>query len=167
MPREARPQIDPIEQRLIEILQRDGRTSAKDLAAESGVSELTARKKLHRLIDDDIIRIVATVDPFDVGYETPAVIGLRVDPAVLERVAEQISKLPNVVYVAATTGSIDLIVEVMARTNQDLADFLLQHLSRIEGIRASETNLIIRIYKQSWAWGIRASSEPRAPRVRA
>ena len=164
---QARPTIDPIEQRLIEILQLDGRRSARDLAAESGVSELTARKKLRRLIESDIIRIVATVDPFDVGYETPAVIGLRVDPAVLERVAEEISQLPNVVYVAATTGSIDLIVEVMARTNQDLADFLLQHLSRIEGIRASETNLIIRIYKQSWAWGIRANSEPRVQRSRA
>jgi Lrp/AsnC family transcriptional regulator for asnA, asnC and gidA len=164
MPRQARPKIDPIEQRLIEILQLDGRTSARDLALESGVSELTARKKLHRLVENDIIRIVATVDPFDVGYETPAVIGLRVDPAVLERVAEQISQLPNVVYVAATTGSIDLLVEVMARTNQDLADFLLLHLSRIEGIRASETNLIIRIYKQSWAWGIRADTEPRGAR---
>jgi Lrp/AsnC family transcriptional regulator for asnA, asnC and gidA len=156
--RPARPHIDPIEQRMIEILQLDGRKTTRQLAKECGVSELTARRKLRRLTNDDIIRIVATVDPFDVGYETPALIGLRVDPARLEEVAEAVSSLPNVVYVAATTGSIDLIVEVMARTNQDLADFLLQHLAVIPGVTASETNLVIRIFRQSWAWGIRSDA---------
>lgn len=153
----GRPRIDRTEGRMIEILQQNGRKTTRQLAKEAGVSELTARRKLRRLIDQDIIRVVATVDPFDVGYETPAIIGLRVDPSRLEEVATAISELPNVVYVAATTGNIDLIVEVMARTNQDLADFLLQHLSGIPGVRSSETNLIIRIFKQSWAWGIRAN----------
>jgi len=154
----GRPHIDPTEQRMIEILQLEGRKTVRQLAKEIGVSELTARRKLRRLTEENIIRIVATVDPFDVGYETPAVIGLRVDATRLEEVAEAIAKLPNVVYVAATTGSIDLLVEVMARTNRDLADFLLQHLSGIPGVRSSETNLIIRIFKQSWAWGIRADA---------
>jgi Lrp/AsnC family transcriptional regulator for asnA, asnC and gidA len=158
MPLPGRPHIDPIEQRMIEILQIEGRKTTRQLAKEIGVSELTARRKLRRLTEEDIIRIVATVDPFDVGYETPAIIGLRVDPSRLEEVAEAISQLPNVVYVAATTGSIDLLVEVMARTNQDLADFLLRHLSGIPGVRSSETNLIIRIFKQSWAWGVRADA---------
>ena len=156
MPAHARPHIDPIEQRMIEILQLDGRKTTRQIAKESGVSELTARRKLRRLTEQEIIRVVATVDPFDVGYETPAIIGLRVDPARLEAVAAAISELPNVVYVAATTGNTDLIVEVMARTNQDLADFLLQHLSSVPGVLSSETNLVIRIFKQSWAWGIRA-----------
>jgi Lrp/AsnC family transcriptional regulator for asnA, asnC and gidA len=151
-----RPHIDPIEQRMIEILQLDGRKTTRQLAKEAKVSELTARRKLRRLIDEDIIRVVATVDPFDVGYQTPAIIGLRVDPTRLEEVGAAISALPNVVYVAATTGNIDLIVEVMARTNQDLADFLLQHLSTVPGVLSSETNLVIRIFKQSWAWGVRA-----------
>ena len=155
---EGRPHIDPIEQRMIELLQVKGRKTTRQLAKEIGVSELTALRKLRRLTEQDIIRVVATVDPFDVGYQTPAIIGLRVDPSRLEEVASAISELPNVVYVAATTGSIDLIVEVMARTNQDLADFLLRHLSSVPGVRSSETNLVIRIFKQSWAWGIRADA---------
>jgi Lrp/AsnC family transcriptional regulator for asnA, asnC and gidA len=151
-----RPHIDPMEQRLIELLQVDGRKTARQLAKEVGVSELTARRKLRRLINDDIIRVVATVDPFDVGYQTPAIIGLRVDPSRIEEVGAAIAELPNVVYVAATTGSIDLIVEVMARTNQDLAAFILRHLSAVPGVQATETNMVIRIFKQSWAWGIRS-----------
>ena len=98
---------------------------------------------------------VATVDPFDVGYETPVIIGLKVQRSMLDAVADQLSRLPQVRYVGASTGRVDLIVEVVTRTNQDLAEFLLTDLGRIEGITDSETNLIVRIYKQSWDWAIR------------
>jgi Lrp/AsnC family transcriptional regulator for asnA, asnC and gidA len=57
--------------------------------------------------------------------------------------------------VGASTGRVDLIIEVVIRTNQDLADFLMNELAQIEGITDSETNLIVRIYKQSWDWAIR------------
>ena len=55
----------------------------------------------------------------------------------------------------ASTGRVDLIVEVVTRTNQDLATFLMTELAEIDGITDSETNLIVRIYKQSWDWAIR------------
>ena len=38
-------------------------------------------------------RIVATVDPFDVGYETPVIIGLKVHRGQMEAVAERLSLL--------------------------------------------------------------------------
>jgi len=122
---------------MVELLQRDGRLSVAELARELRVTE------------------VATVDPFDVGYETPVIIGLKVQRSMLDAVADQLSRLPQVRYVGASTGRVDLIVEVVTRTNQDLAEFLLTDLARIEGITDSETNLIVRIYKQSWDWAIR------------
>jgi len=140
---------------MVELLQRDGRLSVAELARELRVTEVTARKKLRRLLADGIIRVVATVDPFDVGYETPVIIGLKVQRSMLDAVADQLSRLPQVRYVGASTGRVDLIVEVVTRTNQDLAEFLLTDFARIEGITDSETNLIVRIYKQSWDWAIR------------
>jgi Lrp/AsnC family transcriptional regulator for asnA, asnC and gidA len=147
--------LDGTERRMVELLQQDGRLSVAQLARALGVTEVTARRKLKRLLGDGIIRIVATVDPFDVGYETPVIIGLKVERGMLDAVAERLSRLPQVRYVGASTGRVDLIVEVVTRTNQDLAEFLLTELAEIEGITDSETNLIVRIYKQSWHWGIR------------
>jgi hypothetical protein len=49
---------------------------------------------------------------------------------------------------------VDLIIEVVVRTNLELADFLMNQISGIEGILDSETNLIVRIYKQSWHWAV-------------
>ena len=140
---------------MVELLQEDGRLTVAQLARALGVTQVTARRKLKRLLADGIISVVATVDPFDVGYETPVIIGLKVQRGKLDAVAEQLSRLPQVRYVGASTGRVDLIIEVVTRTNQDLAAFLMNELSLIDGITDSETNLIIRIYKQSWDWAIR------------
>jgi Lrp/AsnC family transcriptional regulator for asnA, asnC and gidA len=148
-------QLDATERRLIELLQEDGRLSVASLARALGVTEVTARRKLTRLLRDRVIQVVATVDPFDVGYETPVIIGLKVQRSRLDEVAERLGRLPQVRYVGATTGRVDLIIEVVTRTNQDLADFLLTDLAKIDGITDSETNLVIRIYKQSWDWAVR------------
>lgn len=145
---------------MVEMLQQDGRLSVSELARNLGVSEVTARRKLKGLLVAGVIRVVATVDPFDVGYETPVIIGLKVVRSQLDEIAERLSQLPQVRYVGASTGRVDLIIEVVTRTNQDLAAFLLDELAQIDGITDSETNLIVRIYKQSWDWGIRENEAP-------
>jgi Lrp/AsnC family transcriptional regulator, regulator for asnA, asnC and gidA len=151
----GRHRLDATERAMVELLQQDGRLTITQLARTVGVTEVTARRKLKRLLGDGIIRVVATVDPFDVGYETPVIIGLKVQRGQMDAVAERLSQLPQVRYVGASTGRVDLIIEVVTRTNQDLAEFLMNELAQIEGILDSETNLIVRIYKQSWDWAIR------------
>jgi Lrp/AsnC family transcriptional regulator for asnA, asnC and gidA len=152
--------LDSTERRMVELLQEDGRLSVAELARELNVTEVTARRKLKRLLADGVIRVVATVDPFDVGYEAPVIIGLKVERGKLDAVASAVSRYPQVRYVGASTGRVDLIVEIVTRTNQDLADFLMNELQTIDGITDSETNLIMRIYKQTWHWGIREETQP-------
>lgn len=147
--------LDATERQMVELLQEDGRLSVAELARSLRVTEVTARRKLKRLLADGIIRVVATVDPFDVGYETPVIIGLKVQRGMLDSVASALSRFPQVRYVGASTGRVDLIIEVVTRTNQDLAEFLMNELQAIDGITDSETNLIVRIYKQTWHWNIR------------
>jgi len=149
-----RRRLDPTERGMVELLQQDGRMTVTQLAKDLGVTEVTARRKLKRLIGEGVMRVVATVDPFDVGYETPVIIGLKVAMGYLDTVAERLSELPQVRYVGASTGRVDLIIEVVVRTNLELADFLMNQISGIEGILDSETNLIVRIYKQSWHWAV-------------
>lgn len=144
---------------MIALLQEDGRISTQALARAVGVSEVTARRKLRRLIGEGIVQIVAGVDPFQIGYESPVIIGLKVDRLQLDDIAQRLCEHPSIRYVAAATGNYDLIVEVVAKSNHDLADFLLGYLARIEGIEDTDTSLILRIYKQTWKWGLRGLDE--------
>jgi Lrp/AsnC family transcriptional regulator for asnA, asnC and gidA len=155
-------ELDNVERRMIALLQKDGRMPTQALARGAGCSEVTARRKLRRLIDDGIVQIVAAVDPFQIGYESPVLIGLKVDRASIDTIAEQLSDHPSVRFVAAATGGDDLIIEVVAASNHDLAGFLLNYLSKIDGIKDTNASLILRIYKQSWNWGVRGLDEAEA-----
>jgi Lrp/AsnC family transcriptional regulator, regulator for asnA, asnC and gidA len=155
-------ELDPVERRIVALLQKDGRTPIQQLAATVGASEVTVRKKLRRLLKDRVVQVVAAVDPFQIGYECPVFIGLKLDRARIDEIADRICAHPSVRYVGATAGRFDLIVEVVAASNRDLAEFLLTDLAAVDGIVETQTSLILKVYKQSWDWGLREPEEPAA-----
>jgi Lrp/AsnC family transcriptional regulator, regulator for asnA, asnC and gidA len=152
---------------MIALLQKDGRITTQALARAVGVSEVTARRKLRRLLGENIVQIVAAVDPFQIGYESPVIIGLKVDRPRVDEIAAKLCEHPSIRYVGASTGNSDLIIEVVAASNHELAEFLLGYLSSIPGVHGTDTSLILRIYKQSWDWGVRGIADDKRPGNRA
>jgi Lrp/AsnC family transcriptional regulator for asnA, asnC and gidA len=158
--------LDAVDRKMIALLQKDGRITTQALARAVGVSDVTARRKLRRLLGEGVVQIVAGVDPFQIGYESPVIIGLKVDRARVDEIAEKLCRHPSIRYVGAATGNSDLIIEVVAASNHELAEFLLGYLSTIPGIHETETSLVLRIYKQSWDWGVRGLDGDSAGRRR-
>lgn len=167
-------QLDQVEKLMIALLQKNGRVGTQALARALAVSDVTARRKLRRLLNDGIVQIVAAVDPFQIGFESPVIIGLKIDRARIDAIAAELCEHPSIRFVAAATGQVDLIIEVVAASNHELAEFLLGYLAKIEGVHDTETSLVLRIYKQTWNWGVRgvenevlAESEAGPHRTRA
>jgi Lrp/AsnC family transcriptional regulator for asnA, asnC and gidA len=159
-------ELDRVERMMIALLQKDGRLGVQSLARKLGVSDVTARRKLRRLLGEGIVQIVAAVDPFQIGFQSPVIIALKIDRARIDDIAAKLCSHPSIRYVAAATGKVDLIIEVVAASNHDLAEFVLGYLASIPGIVDTETSLVLRIYKQTWNWGVRGvdAAEP-APEV--
>jgi len=61
-------QIDTVDSQMIQLLQKDGRISNIAIAKKIGIAESTVRTRLKRLIDENIIQIVAMSNPFDLGF---------------------------------------------------------------------------------------------------
>ncbi len=141
--------------------------STQSLARRAGCSEITARRRLRRLLGDGIVQIVGAVDPFQIGYESPVIIGLKVERDRIDEIADKLGQHPSIRYIGAATGSADLIIEIVARSNHDLAEFLLDYLAKIEGIRDTQSSLIVRIYKQSWNWGVKGLEDEKEDAARA
>ncbi|HYM67907.1 MAG TPA: Lrp/AsnC family transcriptional regulator [Patescibacteria group bacterium] len=159
----GRVDLDRVERMMIALLQKDGRLGIQALARKLGVSDVTARRKLRRLLKDEIVQIVAAVDPFQVGFESPVIIGLKIDRSRIDEIATKLCEHPSIRFVAAATGKVDLLVEVVAVSNHELAEFVLGYLASIEGILDTETSLVLRINKQTWNWGVRGIEEAGAP----
>jgi Lrp/AsnC family transcriptional regulator for asnA, asnC and gidA len=157
--------LDPTERIIVTELQRDGRVTTNALAKRANVSEVTARRKLRRLRDEGIVQIFGAVDPFQVGVQSPALVGIKVERDKLNDVAATLCRHPAVRYVAASTGNFHLMIEVMASTNQELATILLDEIGVIDGVIDTETSLILRIYKQTWDWQIRDAAIPGPART--
>jgi Lrp/AsnC family transcriptional regulator for asnA, asnC and gidA len=162
----VRVQLDRVERLMIAELQKNGRVGTQALARALSVSEVTARRKLRRLLSEGIVQIVAAVDPFQVGFESPVIIGLKIDRARIDAIAEELCRHPSIRYVAAATGNVHLIIEVVAESNHELGEFLLGYLANIEGVLDTETSLVLRIYKQTWNWGVRGVEEKVAAEKR-
>lgn len=160
MGRSTQAQLDDVERQIVAALQHDGRITTHALAKRVGVSEVTARRKLRRLLGEGIVQVVGAVNPFQVGFDSPALVGVKVDRNRFDEVAEALCSHPAVRYVVAATGTFHFFVEVMAPDNHELADLLLNDIGSIPGVIDTETALILRIYKQTWDWRVLDEQAP-------
>src|SRR5437868_13735603 len=109
--------IDEIDQKIIDALQIDGRRPFTKLAADLWISEASVRQRVANLINTQVMQIVAITNPIKLGFSLAGMIGIRVSGERLLQVAEEISAFDDVIYLIITTGSFDLLAEVVCRDN--------------------------------------------------
>jgi Lrp/AsnC family transcriptional regulator, regulator for asnA, asnC and gidA len=144
--------IDALDRRIIEALQENGRESFRGIAARLGVSEATVRARYARLVDDDILQVVAVTNPLGLGFDQ-ALVGVKTTGAP-ESVAEEIATWPEADYVVVTAGQFDVVVEFVAADRRDLLD-LTNRMRALDGVVSTETFLYLDMVKQLYDWGTR------------
>lgn len=143
-----RPATDELDRQIVGVLQTDGRASNAAMARDLNVSEGTVRRRLAKLLEDRVIRVVAIAEPEQMGFHTSAFIGLQVDPSSVEAVADELSSLPETEHVAITTGSYDIFIWVNLPSSEALATFLHRKVGPIAGVRHTETFVSLETKKR-------------------
>lgn len=151
--------LDRSEKLIIRLLQEDGRMSTAEMARRLGISEPTVRKKLGQLTQQGRVRIRATADPVELGYEASAFIGIDVERNAIVKVANVLKQYPFVDSVAVTTGPYDLIIKACFTTLQDLYDFILVELAAVEGIKDTNSLMILNSIKSDGLLGVAGIDE--------
>ncbi|HQW85463.1 MAG TPA: Lrp/AsnC family transcriptional regulator [Ferruginibacter sp.] len=139
--------LDDLDFSILSYLQQDGRMSFTVIAEKLKVSIGTIRTRFNRMIEEGTVNIIGRVDPEKVGFRSYAHIAVYVRPATLkEKVAQKITKLSEVSFLAMTSGDYDLEVDVMCRDNDHLVQFV-NELSKIEGVYQTKTTIYFKVYK--------------------
>ena len=141
--------MDNLDRTIIEILQEDGRASNARIARSLHVSEGTIRRRLSKLLQERVIRVVALAEPEKLGYPTSAFIGLRVQPTLVEAVATELASLPETEHVAITTGKYDIFIWVNLESSRALAAFLHHKVGTVTGVRQTETFMSLETRKRA------------------
>jgi Lrp/AsnC family transcriptional regulator for asnA, asnC and gidA len=139
--------LDKLDFEILSFLQEDGRMSFTVIADKLSVSIGTVRTRFNKLIEEGTVNIIGRVNPDKVGFRSYAHIAVYVRPATLkDKIAKQIVKMPEVSFLAMTSGDYDLEVDVMCRDNNHLVDFV-NNISKIEGVFQTKTTMYFKVYK--------------------
>jgi Lrp/AsnC family transcriptional regulator, regulator for asnA, asnC and gidA len=155
----ASPNLDGIDQRLIEALQQNGREPFRRIAAEVGVSEATIRARYQRLCEGNILQVTGVTNPLGLGFDAIAMVGIRTKGPP-EPVADAISQWDEAGYVVITAGQFDLLVELVCADRRQLLD-VTNRIRSLEGVVSTESFLYLELWKQLYDWGARVQNGER------
>ncbi len=139
--------LDDLDTALIKELQINARQNAGKIAKKIGTSQSTVQRRIRKLQDDGIIRIVTLADPFSLGYEGVASVCMTFEPDKVNEGARIIASYQNVRTVSICAGRYDIVAWIMFQKMSELSDFITMELSKIPGLQHSETMANLKLLK--------------------
>ena len=103
------------------------------------------------LVETNVVQIVAVTDPLRLGFRRQAMIGVRTTGDITE-VARALAEIAEIDYVVYTSGSFDLLAEMVCEDDDHLLT-LMNEIRRMQGVRETETFMYLRLEKQTYSWG--------------
>jgi DNA-binding Lrp family transcriptional regulator len=138
---------------ILKILENDARTTPRQISAMTGMpqSEVTSLIK-QAWQDRTILKFKAIVNWDKAENEHVfALIEVKLEPEKdlgFDSIAERIYRYPQARSVYLVSGTYDLLVLVVGKTNHDIANFVSQKLSHIDGVKATNTQFVLKRYKE-------------------
>lgn len=141
-----------LDQKIITRLNQNARTPSAQIARELGVPERTINNRIRRLIEQKVIKPIAVVNPASFGYSLAVDIFCELEVGYQLEAIEEISRMPEVSYIAISTGDQDISLQAIFKTSEEMQKFITQKLHQVPGMRRTRTVLIPRIIKDSFQW---------------
>jgi Lrp/AsnC family leucine-responsive transcriptional regulator len=142
-------ELDKLDRRILRELQLDGSITNAELAERVGLSATPCARRVKRMQDEGLIEgQVIVLSPFHLGLKLSALVQVSMDrhtPDRFERFEAEIRKHPEVTECLLITGqSADYQLKVIVPDMDDYQDFLLNTLTRIEGVADVHSSFILR-----------------------
>lgn len=141
---------------ILDLLRQNARLSVEDIAAmtKKSVGEVQAIiKKLEN--DGVILKYAAIVNPEKdkaARDKVVAEIQIQVQPQRehgFDAIADRIYRFPQVKSLYLMSGGYDLKVLIEGDNLKDVALFVSEKLSTLEGVRSTKTNFVLKTYKEN------------------
>jgi DNA-binding Lrp family transcriptional regulator len=138
---------------ILKILQSDARATSKQISAMTGIPATEVTKLIKQAEKDrTILKYKAIVNWDKVEDEQVwALIEVRLTPEKdvgFDSIAERIYRFAQTRTVYLISGTYDLFVLVVGKTSHEIADFVSQKLSHIEGVQETVTQFVLKRYKE-------------------
>ena len=138
---------------LIKLLNQNARFSNEELAAMLGTTPKDIADQIEQLEKNGVIKGYSVILDESLADKdmVMAIIELKVTPqrdCGFDEIAKTIMMYDEVDSISLMSGSYDLSVTVKGKNLQDIALFVAQRLSTIEGVLSTTTHFILKTYKE-------------------
>ena len=151
----ASGQIDAIDARILDILQRDAAVSVALIAEQVGLSSSPCWRRIRRLEDDGfILRRVTILDREKLGlaFEVYCTVKLSLPTKQnLDTFEQSVGGWPEVVQCATVTGSADYELRIVTRDMHAFDEFLRERILSLGLVSNIESRIVIRSVKNTTA----------------
>jgi len=138
---------------LLKILQSNALEKREDIARMLGLPAVDVAARIADYERKGVIRgyqAILDEDKLDLDKVT-AVIEVKVTPqreGGFDTIAERISRFPEVRSAYLMSGTYDLLLFVEGRTLREVAGFVSERLSPLEGVLSTSTHFMLKTYKR-------------------
>ncbi len=131
-------QIDETDRQLVQALQANARQSIADLARHLGLARTTVQARLDRLERSGAIVGYTAILGASAKAPLRATALVSIEPRSAPAVLARMRQLSGVLVVHTTSGRFDFLIEIAARTTQEL-DETLDRIVETRGVKSSES----------------------------
>jgi DNA-binding Lrp family transcriptional regulator len=139
--------LDEADHRMLTELEHDGRVGFAELAKATGWSESTAKRRLDFLREAGALYFDVDMDVEALGFHVEARLWMSVPTSRLAEVGEAMRTHPEVTFVAATTGSRNLVASIAVRNVPAFYQYLTGKMGDLM-VENLETAPVIRTIKR-------------------
>jgi DNA-binding Lrp family transcriptional regulator len=138
--------LDDGDRRMLAVLGRDGRAELAELAAETGWSQSTVRRRLAQLRATGAVFLDVVYDHRIFDLSTRVLVWASVAPSELQTAGEALAQHPEVAFACATTGASNLHAVLLCKDLHSLYTYVTTRVAEL-GVRQLETSPIMRPFK--------------------
>lgn len=147
--------LDPIDQRLLAALQRDGRMSNAELSDQVNLSPSACHRRVQRLEKLGVISgYVALLDPRKIGRRSTVFVEITLQTQseeVLGAFEKAVSLIPDVLECHLMAGAADYLLKVVVDDTEDFARIHRRWLATLPGVAQMQSSFALRTVRQTTA----------------
>jgi Lrp/AsnC family leucine-responsive transcriptional regulator len=142
--------LDPIDYKLLDLLQQNARVTQLELAAAVGLSQPAVAERMRKLEQEGIITgYSARVDGRKLGKDIIAFIGVRIEhPKYNAGFGKKVLAIPDVLECHRITGPDSYLLKVVTEDTQSLDSLISDLLRHIPGVTRTLTTVVTSSIKE-------------------
>jgi Lrp/AsnC family transcriptional regulator for asnA, asnC and gidA len=132
--------FDELDMRILSELSKDASISVPQLSKKLNMNASVLYSRIKRLVKRNLIeKFTVIVNEELLGISVKATVGINRDPKLKEPIHSELVKIPEVRTLSEVTGRFDIIVNLNARTLEELHNVVIEQIGKIEGVQNTET----------------------------